>query len=85
MYELDISAVVDSCFEVHKHKFNNNMVILLLDFFRVPELICTMQLLQDIDGDSILSPLYKRRIYRDKKGFYFKLDGEKYHLKHNLI
>ena len=82
---IKISDIIDSCFEVHEHKLNKNMVILILDFFGVPELICSIQLLQDTAGDSILSPLYKRRIYRDKKGFYFKLDGEKYRLKHNLI
>lgn len=82
---IDIGAIIDSCFEIHKHKFNKNISILILDFFRCPEIVATIQLIMDSGTNSTLSPLYKRRIFRDKKGFFFKLDSEKYYLKHNIV
>ena len=84
----DIGFIVDNSYEIHTHKSNKNIVILVIAFIRSPDLHCIIKFLQDNpDGTSDISKEYKKAIKNDAKNKkqYFLIDNIKYYLKHKIV
>ena len=85
--DVDIGKVVDNSLEIHQHKNNKNIVILILKFIRDPDIKIKMCFLEDLENTSELSKIYIKPIKKDIKTNkqYFLIDNIKYYLKHNII
>ena len=84
MEYITLDKIIDNAIEIHI--INKKTTLLILEYFRKPELYAIIQLIQDKNNMSTeLSELYERKIYKEKNKQFIKIDNKKIYLKHVII
>ena len=84
MEYITLDKIIDNAIEIHV--INKKTTLLILEYFRKPELYAIIQLIQDKSNIyTELSELYERKIYKEKNKQYIKIDGRKIYLKHVIL
>ena len=84
MEYITLDKIIDNAIEIHI--INKKTTLLILEYFRKPELYAIIQLIQDKSGVCTeLSELYERKIYKEKNRQFIKIDSKKIYLKHVII
>ena len=84
MEYITLDKIIDIAIEIHV--INKKTTLLILEYFRKPELYAIIQLIQDKSNIyTELSELFERKIYREKNKQFIKIDGKKIYLKHVII
>lgn len=84
MEYITLDKIIDNAIEIHV--INKKTTLLILEYFRKPELYAIIQLIQDKSNMyTELSELFERKIYEEKNKQYIKIDGKKIYLKNIIL
>ena len=82
-----LSNLINNAIETLPLKSNINGIIVIIDFFRSPDLIVEFYILQDKNDITNVSKKFQKRLLFDKKTKkqYFNLDNNKYFIKTKVV